>query len=93
MSRLLRLLLLVAALLWAQFALTEHGIAHTLEGHDETCIECLALPGFAALPAAPVVLPAASAKYAAQARAVQPAPSFASPLPFRSRAPPDLLTR
>lgn len=93
MSRLLRLLLLVASLLWAQFALAEHGIAHALEGHDETCIECLALPGFAALPAAPVVLPAAAAQCAAQTGAVLPAPSFASPLPFRSRAPPDLLSR
>ncbi|WP_126444051.1 hypothetical protein [Sulfuricystis multivorans] len=76
MSRLLRLLLLAATLLWAQFALAEHGVTHALEGGNAACIECQALPGFAALPAVPVVLPRSRVAVAAPASAAPPAPTF-----------------
>jgi hypothetical protein len=82
------LLLLGLAMLSAQFALAAHGIEHGLRTHDEPCIECLAVPGFVAVPAQPPCLPPVMAAGGDALRAVPPAPTFPAPLPFRSRAPP-----
>jgi len=84
----LGMLLLAVFLLGAQFALAEHGIEHAFHDHDETCIECLALPGFAALPAAKLRLPGAKPMFFGREAAVPPAPTFARYQAFRSRAPP-----
>jgi hypothetical protein len=83
-----RLLLLCAVLLCAQLALAAHGIAHAFHDHDEVCVECLALPGFAAVPAAKLRLPGAVPMGFKWEAAVPPAPTFARQLAFRSRAPP-----
>jgi len=83
-----RLLLLCAVLLWAQQVLLAHGIEHTFHDSDEACVECLALPGFAAVPAAKLQLPCTAPAPLAREAAVPPAPSFAQCLAFHSRAPP-----
>lgn len=88
MMRAMRFLLLGCVLFWAQCALAGHGIEHAFHDHEEACLECLALPGFAAVPTQPprwVVPPVASDRLRV---AVPPAPTFSSPAPFRSRAPP-----
>lgn len=86
--RAVRLLALALTLLLAQLALASHGIAHALSDQDETCVECLALPGFAALPATPAPLAAPAPKRAQEAVAVPPAPSFALARFYPTRAPP-----
>ena len=83
-----RLLLLCVVLLWAQLALAAHGIEHAFHDPDEACAECLALPGFAAVPAAKLQLPCTAPAPLAREAAVPPAPSFAQRLAFHSRAPP-----
>ena len=91
--RTFRLLLFGLALLWTQLALTGHGIEHAFHDHDEACAECLALPGFAAMPARPPCLFAPSAAHDDAPVAVPPAPTFAPHPPFRSRAPPSAQSR
>lgn len=93
MRRFWRLAGLLLALLYAQLMLAAHGIEHAFHDHDEACIECLALPGFAAVPAQPPMLPAPQAAPAILASAAPPAPSFARHLSFHSRAPPPLPSR
>ncbi|MFN3883126.1 MAG: hypothetical protein ACK4Q4_00025 [Rhodocyclaceae bacterium] len=86
----LRALLLGFMLVWAQCALAAHAIDHALHEHDEACLECLVMPGFAALPAMPPRLCAPLAAQSRTTRAVLPAPTFARAIPFHSRAPPSL---
>jgi hypothetical protein len=86
-----RLALLAFALLLAQLAMVGHGVEHAF--HDsqdtgETCVECLALPGFAAVPAAKLRLPGATPAPMARDVTVPPAPTFARHQAFRSRVPP-----
>jgi hypothetical protein len=87
MSRVLRLLLLALALVLAQATLAAHGIEHAYTGEDSACSECLALPGFAALPAQPPRLLATAPPTPVPALAL-PSRRCARPLPFHSRAPP-----
>lgn len=88
-------LALAAALLFAQLMLAAHGIGHAFE-HDadangEVCIECLALAGAHGAPPPVVAMPVPLAAVAVVPDcAVPPAPTFARPAPFRSRAPPPL---
>lgn len=84
---------LAAAVLCAQLLLATHGIEHAFHGHDEACLECLVLPGFASVPAPlPRLLPPFTGP-AGPAVAALPAPTFARRLSFRSRAPPSLHSR
>ncbi|MBA3031505.1 MAG: hypothetical protein KKF85_00200 [Gammaproteobacteria bacterium] len=89
--------LFAATLLFAQAILVGHGIAHA-PGHApdgdataEVCYECLALSGIQGAPplAAPPPAWVSVARVAADC-AVPPAPTFARPAPFLSRAPPSL---
>lgn len=86
--RSLRLILLGLALLGAQLALAAHGIEHPFHEHDEACVECLVLPGFAAMPAPVLAAPAPVTAPMHAGLAVSPASTFPSPQPYRSRAPP-----
>jgi len=83
-----RLLLLCFALVLTQLALAEHGIEHALHDHDEACVECLVLPGMQAVPARIQTPPALRMAGTPTRIAVPPAPTFAQPLAFHSRAPP-----
>jgi len=85
-----RLLLLCVALLWAQIVLAGHGIEHACQEPDAACVECLALPGFATVPAAKLRLPAAMPEPEAGKGTVVPAPTLARARAFLSRAPPPL---
>jgi len=76
LMRALRPLLFGLLLLWAQQALLAHGIEHAFHDHDEACVECLALPGFAAVPAAKLQLPCTAPAPLAREAAAPPAPSF-----------------
>lgn len=89
---------LAAAVLCAQLLLTAHGIGHAF-GHDhdhgdetsEVCVECLALAGLQGAAPPHGGVPAASVAAAiVTVAAASPAPSFARPRPFLSRAPPAL---
>lgn len=90
MMRALRFLLLGCTLLWTQLALAGHGIDHALQLHDEACLECLALPGFAAVPVFPPQPFVPRVTQAGEPAAVLPAPTFPAPPAFHSRAPPVL---
>lgn len=92
-TRWLGILLLAACLLGTQFNLAEHGVGHAFHEHDEPCIECLALPGFAAVPAQPPRLRVPSAPHEYANSAVPPTPTFGRRLSFRSRAPPQIQNR
>jgi|GEM_PF-2551199 len=81
---------LIVGLLLAQSALLDHGIAHAFHEHDETCIECLVLPGMQAVPKQAAGLPPYHALPGEPPRAVPPAPTFGLHLAFHSRAPPEL---
>jgi hypothetical protein len=83
-----RLLLLSFVLFWAQSAIAGHGIEHAFHEHEDACVECLALPGFAAVPVRPPHLPMPRGQHSGEPVAVLPAPTFASRPAFRSRAPP-----
>lgn len=89
---------LAAAVLCAQFLLAAHGIGHA-SGHDhdhgdetsEVCVECLALAGLQGAAPAHGGIPAVpAAADSVTVAAASPAPSFARPQPFLSRAPPTL---
>ncbi len=85
-----RLLLLCITLVLAQIALAGHGIEHVFHESDEVCVECLALPGMLAVPAQ-VRMPLQQGTADIPATlAVPPAPTFAQPRAFLSRAPPAL---
>jgi hypothetical protein len=88
--RTFRLLLLGLALLWAQLTLAGHGIEHAFHEHDEACVECLVLPGFASVPALPPRMPCAASAPLVREGAVPPAPTFTLYPAYRSRAPPEL---
>jgi hypothetical protein len=84
------LLLVLACVLITQFVLAEHGIEHAFHDHEEACIECLALPGFAAVPVQQSRVPPPLSMPAATPATVPPVLVFALHLAFRSRAPPEL---
>lgn len=97
MRRFWRFASLAAVLLFAQLALTAHGLEHAFghehdsDGDAEVCIECLALSGMqGAPPAAAQALSVAQAGGAAACVAVPPVPTFARHRAFLSRAPPIL---
>lgn len=71
--RAFRFLLLTACLLAAQLTLASHGIEHALAEHDAACVECLAMPGFAAVPSMPPCLYAPLAAQVMTAGATPPA--------------------
>jgi hypothetical protein len=82
--------LLAFLLFAAQMGLAGHGIEHAFHAEDEACIECLALPGFAAVPAQPPQQPLAAKHTKALGSAVPSAPTLALHLAFHGRAPPRL---
>ena len=82
------LLSLCVLLLLVQTALASHGIEHAFHHDDEACIECLALPGLAALPSRPSPLPLVVNWPALQNCTVPPASTFWEPHPYLSRGPP-----
>lgn len=88
MMRAMRFLLLGCVLFWVQCALAEHGIEHAFHDHEEACLECLALPGFAAVPVQLSLHVPPRSGHTDEPAAVPPAPTYSSPAPFRSRAPP-----
>ena len=94
MIRALRLVGLVAALLWTQWVLAVHGAAHLADiDHDDepVCELCLALAS--ALPAPPVspggMLPVLKPSLL-PSNAVSPRLTFSQPTYFLTRAPPPL---
>lgn len=88
MMRTIRFLLLGCVLFWAQCALVAHEIGHAFHDREDACLECLALPGFAAVPMRLSLRVPPRPGQTGEPAAVPPAPTFASPAPFRSRAPP-----
>jgi hypothetical protein len=96
MSRAWRTGWLAAILLAFQVLLLAHGVAHAFErGEDadraEVCVECLALSGIqGAPPPAALSHSMPHTAVAAAMGAVLPAPTFSRPVPFLSRAPPEL---
>lgn len=84
MSRWLRLLGLVGALLAAQLAFAMHGVEHLADidhEHDEVCVQCLALAG-----TAPAPTPTHSAPVLAVAEQAQPQPGVSPRLTFSRRS-------
>lgn len=92
MSRMLRLVGLVAALMWAQWALAIHGIDHGMDaghGHEDICMQCLALAGSSPVPVASDSQPEFAAAPVAVPLGVVPRRlTIAAPTYFLTRAPP-----
>lgn len=90
---------LAAAVLFAQLLLVFHGIGHAFEehradnvGHDDICLECLALAGIhGAPPPLPILPPVVQPAVAAGYEFVLPAPTGAFRIVLSGRDPP-LLT-
>ncbi|MCX7896367.1 MAG: hypothetical protein N2441_00630 [Rhodocyclaceae bacterium] len=85
-----RLIAFVIALLGAQWALAEHGVAHAMASADTPCIECLAAPGWNAPPASSPRLPEPLFPRMRPAGKAQLGVAAPLRLPYHGRAPPAL---